>query len=242
MQVLNYMSKLSQRGAIHLIVPIILLLGIIGGVYLVTAGPLKFFPKASVSGPIGGVTYVDAKVGCGNPQGLTPDQICQQKGFSKAVEMEGVAAKGYWWRQCAGASVSNCDKLDCTVNKLDCTNTPGYWGSQQPYPQGYTKVGTTTTLYKPADFEIQACQGVSPGWTMRVACSLAPTTSSPSSPSSPPPSPSYSPSPSPVACTFNDLRAAFFARRGEPRYNAACDFNNDGRISVVDYSALLRRR
>ncbi len=41
------MPKLNQRGVIHLLIPIILLVGIIGGVYLITAGPLKIFPKAS---------------------------------------------------------------------------------------------------------------------------------------------------------------------------------------------------
>ncbi len=46
------MLKLSQRGAIQFIVILILLAGIVGVVYLVTAGPLKIFPKASVSGPV----------------------------------------------------------------------------------------------------------------------------------------------------------------------------------------------
>ena len=46
------MPKLSQRGAIQFIIPLILLLGIIGVVYLVTKGPLKIFPKASVSAPL----------------------------------------------------------------------------------------------------------------------------------------------------------------------------------------------
>lgn len=43
----------DERGVVHLLVPLILLLGIVGGVYLVTAGPLKLFPKA-VSHPISG--------------------------------------------------------------------------------------------------------------------------------------------------------------------------------------------
>lgn len=49
------MSDLSQRGAIQFIVLLILLLGLVGGVWLVTRGePLKFLPKAGggVSGPI----------------------------------------------------------------------------------------------------------------------------------------------------------------------------------------------
>lgn len=42
------MHKLSQRGAIHLLVPIILLLGLVAGVYLVTSGnPLNLFSKAT---------------------------------------------------------------------------------------------------------------------------------------------------------------------------------------------------
>lgn len=52
------MPKLDQRGVIHLLVPLILLAGIIGGVYLITAGPLKLFPKAGggISGPISPTT------------------------------------------------------------------------------------------------------------------------------------------------------------------------------------------
>lgn len=49
------------------------------------------------------------------------------------------------------------------------------------------------------------------------------------------------PFPTPQACTLNDLRAAYFARRGDPKYNPACDANNDGRISLIDYSVLLKR-
>lgn len=46
------MPKLSERGVIHLLLPLILLLGIAGGVFLVTRGePLKLLPKATVSGP-----------------------------------------------------------------------------------------------------------------------------------------------------------------------------------------------
>lgn len=44
---LNHMHQLNQRGVIHLLVPLILLAGIIGGVFLVTQGnPLKLFSKA----------------------------------------------------------------------------------------------------------------------------------------------------------------------------------------------------
>lgn len=46
------MFNLNQKGVIHFIVLLILLGGIIAGVWLVTAGPLKLFPKATVSGPI----------------------------------------------------------------------------------------------------------------------------------------------------------------------------------------------
>lgn len=45
---LNHMSKLGQRGVIQLLVPLILLIGIITGVYLVVLGdPLKLFSKAA---------------------------------------------------------------------------------------------------------------------------------------------------------------------------------------------------
>lgn len=48
------MPKLNQQGIAHLLLPILLILGIIVGVYLITAGPLKIFPKAAstpVTGP-----------------------------------------------------------------------------------------------------------------------------------------------------------------------------------------------
>lgn len=42
------MPKLNQKGVVHLFVPIILLLGLVAGVYLITSGnPLKLFSKAS---------------------------------------------------------------------------------------------------------------------------------------------------------------------------------------------------
>ncbi len=47
------MPKLNQLGVTHLLIPLLLLAGIIGVVYLVTAGPLNLFPKASISGPTG---------------------------------------------------------------------------------------------------------------------------------------------------------------------------------------------
>lgn len=67
MQMLNYMPRLNkvratalnQRGVIQLIVLLILLLGLVGGVLLVTRGePLKFLPKAGggISGPISPTT------------------------------------------------------------------------------------------------------------------------------------------------------------------------------------------
>lgn len=53
------MPALNQRGVIHYIVLLILLLGLVGGVLLVTRGePLKFLPKAGggISGPISPTT------------------------------------------------------------------------------------------------------------------------------------------------------------------------------------------
>lgn len=115
------------------------------------------------------VIYVDTKIGCSNQQGLTPNQICQKQGYARSVEVAGTAANGYWWKQCGGASVSSCQGLSCTVNRLDCTNTPGYWGSQQPYPARYKKTGKSNTVYRPTELGF-SCRGYSPGWTMRVAC------------------------------------------------------------------------
>ena len=45
---LNHMPKLNQCGVIQFIILLILLVGIAGIVYLVTAGPLKISPKASI--------------------------------------------------------------------------------------------------------------------------------------------------------------------------------------------------
>lgn len=55
-------NRLNQKGVIHLLLPLILLAGIIGGVYLVTSGnPLKLFSKASLGTNI---SFVDQG---GNP-------------------------------------------------------------------------------------------------------------------------------------------------------------------------------
>lgn len=51
----NQKGSPREAGAIQLIVILILLAGIVVGVYLVTSGPLKLFPQARearVSGPI----------------------------------------------------------------------------------------------------------------------------------------------------------------------------------------------
>lgn len=51
------MPKLNQQGVIHLLLPLILIAGIIGGVYLITNGnPLKLFSRASVSVPLNPIT------------------------------------------------------------------------------------------------------------------------------------------------------------------------------------------
>lgn len=120
-------------------------------------------------------TYIQTNVGCSTPSGLTPDQICQREVSSSSTSRaipgsSTIMAKGYWWKQCGGASISNCNGLDCTINNLDCTNTPGSWGSQQPYPSQYLKSGNNTTVYNPTD-PGWSCGGFSPGWTMRVYCS-----------------------------------------------------------------------
>lgn len=48
------MPKLSQRGVIHLLVPLILIAGIFAAVFLIKQGPKIFKSRASVSGPISG--------------------------------------------------------------------------------------------------------------------------------------------------------------------------------------------
>lgn len=158
------------------------------------------------------VTYIDYKLGCGDKQGLTPDQMCQKKGFAKAVAVSGSnAAKGYWWRQCGGASVSACSGLNCTVNKLDCTNKAGYWGSQQPYRSNYMKGGTAQTVYKPTDLGL-SCSGYNPGWTLRVACTSAQA------------SPTYTPAPTPKTTSSCSACSA--------------DVDKDGLVNIYDFSAL----
>lgn len=48
----NKPTSLRQHGAIQFILLLILFAGIVAGIWLVTQGPLKLFPKATVSGPI----------------------------------------------------------------------------------------------------------------------------------------------------------------------------------------------
>lgn len=68
------MPKLNQRGVIHLIVLLILIIGMIGTIYLVTKGPLNIFSKASLSKPIGPETSFTL-VGPG-PQDCTAGFLC----------------------------------------------------------------------------------------------------------------------------------------------------------------------
>ncbi len=50
---LNYMPKLNQKGVVHLLVPILLLLGLVATLYIVTQGsPLKLFSKATLEDKI----------------------------------------------------------------------------------------------------------------------------------------------------------------------------------------------
>ncbi|MBI2018100.1 type II secretion system protein [Candidatus Daviesbacteria bacterium] len=125
--------------------------------------------------PTATYTYIQTNVGCSTPLGLTPDQLCQREvsSTSRSQAVPGsstIMAKGYWWQECGGASVSDCVGLDCTVNQLDCTNTPGFWGTQIPYPSHYLKTGNNITVFDP-DSLGWSCDGFSPGWTMRVYCS-----------------------------------------------------------------------
>lgn len=48
----NYMPRLNQKGAVQFLIPLILLVGIIAGVYLVREGPKIFQPKATVGANI----------------------------------------------------------------------------------------------------------------------------------------------------------------------------------------------
>lgn len=120
--------------------------------------------------------FVTAQVHCGNPDGLTPDQLCQREVAtdSLAVVVSGTTvAKGYWWKQCGGPSISNCNGLDCTVDRVDCTNRAFGWGLQQPYPTFYIKEGTNyvpVTNYVPTELGLN-CTNYNPGWRVRVYCS-----------------------------------------------------------------------
>lgn len=101
---------------------------------------------------------------------LTPDQICKNKSFSKSVAVDGqYSAKGYWWKQCQGASVSNCQGLNCQIDQTDCTKVPDQWGKQQPYPENYTRPATPTTVFNATELGYN-CTDYNPGWTVVVAC------------------------------------------------------------------------
>lgn len=83
------MPKLiNQKGAIQFIGLLILLVGIFAAVYLVISGPLKLFPKASVSKPVGpetNFTFKDIKAKVGKeqkvdvPSAKTPPKIERPK-------------------------------------------------------------------------------------------------------------------------------------------------------------------
>src|SRR5439155_1475028 len=107
---------------------------------------------------------------------LTANQLCQQAGYPGTTTAFSTVSQGYYWRECAGASISSCNGLSCTVNALDCDPPPTtpdeeYWRKQNPqfdgspYPASYILPGTNSTTYP-----VPPCPGLNQGWTVRLAC------------------------------------------------------------------------
>ncbi len=141
-------------------------------------------PPTATPTPPPAPLVITAKVFCSGPK--TPDQLCKDAGRLGAQSGANIA-KGYLWKQCAGASISSCSGIECTVNMLDCTNDVDAWGCQKPqynssagtcsgaqYPTSYYKYGSALTVYT-ANLDangtaMSSCTGYNPGWTVRVNC------------------------------------------------------------------------
>ena len=141
-------------------------------------------PLISPPDPDNPKKYISYQVSCSDGEGITPEQICQKVNNTSVEITKGIAAKGYWWHQCAGASMSDCEGFNCKVNTLDCTNLSDTAGKQQPYPGKYIKAGGKDTLYQ-AEMDGITCKGSNPGWTVRLSCNET----------APVPTPSTSPDP-----------------------------------------------
>lgn len=122
--------------------------------------------------PAGVTFYIDAAVNCSDKEGLTPDQLCQKAGYSRAKASSGnIVAKGWWWKQCGGPSLSNCSGLECTINDVDCTGGGGHeylWNQKKFLVGDYVQTGDNKKLFRPEEFE--SCSRMSPGWKLRIAC------------------------------------------------------------------------
>lgn len=84
MRCLNHMPKLSERGVAHLFLLLLLVAGLIVGVYLIQKGPLNFLPKAGGSRPVGPETSFTLA----GPGGCTVWWSCLLSGGQHAPQEE----------------------------------------------------------------------------------------------------------------------------------------------------------
>lgn len=105
------MPKLNERGAIQFVVLLILILGIIGGVFLVTRGePLKLLPKATVSGPVGPTTSFALSPNAGSVK------VGDEVGVKLVVRSDVVAANLF-------TAKLNFSKELLAISRIDYSNT-----------------------------------------------------------------------------------------------------------------------
>lgn len=84
MRCLNHMPKLSERGVAHLLLLLLLVAGLIVGVYLIQKGPLNFLPKAGGSRPVGPETSFTLA----GPGGCTVWWLCLLSGGQHTPQEE----------------------------------------------------------------------------------------------------------------------------------------------------------
>lgn len=131
--------------------------------------------------PVKVTGYIQTEISCATPVvDRTPNQMCINKqwdGTAATTPMDTVA-KGYWWKQSAGAFISNCTGLECTVNRYDdyYDQYGESWSMQNPrengtpYPAMYIQTGTSSTVYNPGAFMVCDTTQYNNGWTVRVQC------------------------------------------------------------------------
>ena len=205
------MFKLNQRGVVHLLLPLLLLAGILVGVYLITSGnPLKLFSKAS-NPPI-----VFKKT---DGSSLIPNSAGVPQTTSATVKIEftstlGSPTGGAVSSPVSAPTQSTTRSYRFAENPTDLNTAIYQLYRNEPAVVDYTfKDSSTGQKFIWVEFKD------STGRTDRRSAQIeivSPTTTR--------------------YYRFTELQAAFGAIKGQSKYSVDYDLNHDGNINITDFS------